>query len=171
MASQEVVTNVGYNLFGQRVYMRYGNDTETRYDYDPARKWMKQLSVNVAEDKSWMTNSALNTNTKLLDLSYNFDVMGNVRSLTKNGYDMDAPDERGNYNQYSITQEYSYNSLYELTRGVGTIERATAGSLSTGDVQYRGYSQNFAYDDLGRMTNKISHAQYLSSADRDYSSC
>jgi hypothetical protein len=64
---------IRYDEFGQRSYMRYGNDVETTYAYDPERRWLSSVVT---------TNPHGET---LQNISYTFDFVGNVTSITNKG--------------------------------------------------------------------------------------
>ena len=38
-----LVTDIGYDEFGQRTYIRYGNGVRTDYEYDENRRWLKSI--------------------------------------------------------------------------------------------------------------------------------
>jgi len=125
----DYVTNIGYDEYGQRVYIMYGNGAETEYKYDPYRRWLSGLDTNSG-------NAG-----KVQDMKYNFDSVGNVL-----GYENNA---RG----YTTKQSYSYDALYQLTGVQGTSRSHPYG----GNEEYKtDYRQKFDFNRIGNMTNKIS---------------
>ncbi|MCQ2589748.1 MAG: hypothetical protein MJ179_04915, partial [Treponema sp.] len=146
----DYVNNIGYNEFGQRVYIEYGNKVKTTYTYDPARRWLQNI-VTTGSD-----------NILLQNIDYVFDGVGNVMSYTNNCL------ENGNY---STTQNYEYDNLYQLTKAGGTT---ILNRYKTSVSDYTScYEQNFAFDNLGNMTSKGSREWMLNgtkpSSDLNYS--
>ena len=124
-----LVKKIGYDEYGQRTYLEYGNGNITTYTYDEQRRWMDTL-------KTRNTRSGVT----LQNLTYRFDAVGNVLS-------------RGEVtSRYSASQSYSYDALYQLTGAVGDYTERPAGI----DDWREEYSQNFSYDALGNITSKIS---------------
>ena len=77
---------IGYDRYGQRTYLEYGNGNITTYTYDEQRRWMDTL-------KTQNTRSGVT----LQNLTYRFDTMGNVLS-------------RGEVtSRYSTSQNYTYD--------------------------------------------------------------
>ena len=146
----DYVNNIGYNEFGQRVYIEYGNGVKTTYTYDPARQWLQNI-VTTGSD-----------NILLQNIDYVFDGVGNIMSYTNNCL------ENGNY---STTQNYEYDNLYQLTKAGGTT---ILNRYKTSVPDYTScYEQNFAFDNLGNMTSKGSREWMLNgtkpSSDLNYS--
>ncbi|MDR2662140.1 MAG: hypothetical protein LBC31_03985 [Treponema sp.] len=63
----EYVKDIGYDEFGQRVVMEYGNGVKTSYTYDPERRWLERI---VTVD---------GTGTRLQNITYDINPVGNVR--------------------------------------------------------------------------------------------
>ena len=38
-----ILNDIGYDEYGQRVYIEYGNGVKTNYSYDPARRWLSNI--------------------------------------------------------------------------------------------------------------------------------
>ena len=131
------VDSILYNEQGQRVYIRYGNGVETRYKYDPARRWLDSIKT-VNKDK----------NLSFQNIKYNFDAVGNVK-----GYENTA-------STYATSQSYTYDNLYQLVKAEGTT-KAYAGvnpvPENPGSVlSTNKYRQTFGFDDIGNMMSKVS---------------
>ena len=124
------VEEIGYDEYGQRVYMRLGNGVETEYRYDEDRRWLESIKTT---NKSTIT---------LQKIDYTFDKVGNVQ-----GY-------RNTSSAYSSQQSYEYDGLYQLTRVEGESKNYKYGLL---DFTAR-YMQEYRYDGegLGNMTLKTS---------------
>jgi|GEM_PF-1170765 len=122
------IEKIGYDEFGQRTLIRYGNGTETTYDYDEDRRWLRNL------------NSIGSFGNEIQNITYDFDSVGNITSL-----DNDS-------GKYRATQSYEYDDLYQLTGAEGVYESSPYGSLDYKST----YTQDFTFDSLGNMTNKNS---------------
>ena len=125
----EYVRDIGYDEYGQRVFIEYGNGVKTEYTYDKARRWLD--TIRTPKDMETYQN-----------IEYSFDKVGNVL-----GYKNDTT-------YYSTEQNYSYDGLYQLTEAQGTSINKPYGY-----VDYTSnYKQTFGFDSLGmgNMTAKIS---------------
>ncbi|WP_255824442.1 RHS repeat-associated core domain-containing protein [Treponema putidum] len=133
------VDNILYDEHGQRVYIKYGNGVETRYNYDPARRWLKDIKTE-NKDK----------NLVFQKINYNFDAVGNVE-----GYINTA-------SKYETSQSYSYDNLYQLIKAEGThkqyggINPNPDNPHPSNPLHTNKYRQTFAFDIIGNMTTKNS---------------
>jgi len=133
------VDNILYDEHAQRVYIKYGNGVETRYTYDPARRWLKDIKTE-NKDK----------NLVFQKINYNFDAVGNVE-----GYINTA-------SKYETSQNYSYDALYQLIKAEGThkqyggINPNPDNPHPSNPLHTNKYRQTFAFDIIGNMTNKNS---------------
>jgi len=109
---QYYVTNVDYNASGQITKIEYGNGDVTDYTYDPQMLRLVNLRTQ---------NSELLT---LQDLSYQYDSVGNIISIT------DAVN--------SGSQTFSYDALNRLISASGNAYG----------------TKNYTYDEIGNMTFK-----------------
>ncbi len=108
------ISAITYSATGQMLSLTYGNGTVTNYQYDPKTLRLTHLATQNSQS------------TKLQDLSYAFDNVGNVKTLT------DASTTGTN------TQSFVYDDLYRLTQSTG----AGYGTIS------------YQYDAIGNMTQK-----------------
>ena len=90
------VKQIGYDEFGQRVYIKYGNDVETRYTYDPYRRWLANIDARNRY------------NTTFQDLKYSFDRVGNVLSIENQAR--------------NVRQDFQYDDLYQLIGASGVAD-------------------------------------------------
>ena len=133
------VDNILYDEHSQRVYIKYGNGVETRYNYDPARRWLKDIKTE-NKDK----------NLVFQKINYNFDAVGNVE-----GYINTA-------SKYETSQSYSYDNLYQLIKAEGThkqyggINPNPDNPHPSNPLHTNKYRQTFAFDIIGNMTTKNS---------------
>lgn len=135
------VKAITYDQFGQRVYLHDGNEVTTSYTYDPNRRWLSHI----------LTADPATGNT-LQDTAYRFDKVGDVLSVTNDGYK-------------KVTQTYGYDDLYELTSAQGSYTLPEHPDHPKVD----GYSQSFSYDIIGNMlTQTAAHPEKTpASADPD----
>jgi RHS repeat-associated protein len=112
--SRTYVSSVTYSATGQMLSLTYGNGTVTNYQYDS--KTLRLTHLTTQDSQS----------TKLQDLGYTFDNIGNVKTLT------DVSPTGTN------TQSFEYDDLYRLTKSTG----AGYGTI------------NYQYDPIGNMTQK-----------------
>ncbi|MGI5095998.1 RHS repeat-associated core domain-containing protein, partial [Treponema denticola] len=133
------VDNILYDEHGQRVYIKYGNGVETRYTYDPARRWLKDIKTE-NKDK----------NLVFQKINYNFDAVGNVEGYINTS------------SKYETSQSYSYDNLYQLIKAEGThkqyggINPNPDNPHPSNPLYTNKYRQTFAFDIIGNMTNKSS---------------
>jgi len=104
---------LGYDHFGQRVYMELGNKTKTRYQYDPLTRRMSNLQTEGKDGK-------------LQDIAYTYDDVGNILSITDSA-------------RNSVTQNFTYDGLYRLVAADGTYDssRSPDGRTHTYNRKYR----------------------------------
>jgi len=124
----EYVKNIYYDEFNQRKYIRYGNDVETTYTYDPYRRLLANILTKNSGNKVFQ------------NIDYGFDKVGNIISIH-------------NKNLVKETlQEYDYDDIYQLTNAQGTYyDNTISGFRKTNE-----YTQTFQYDDIGNINSKIS---------------
>ena len=125
----EYVRDIGYDEYGQLVFIEYGNDVKTEYSYNKERRWL----ANIRTQRRSETYQ---------NIEYSFDKVGNVL-----GYKNDTT-------YYSTEQNYTYDSLYQLTGAQGKSINKPYGY-----VDYTSnYQQTFSFDTLGmgNMTSKVS---------------
>jgi RHS repeat-associated protein len=85
--------DIGYDEFGQRLYMVYGDGVKTNYTYDPYRRWLSNIKTAYG--------------TKVFqDMDYTFDEVGNILKTQNKGYKQ-------------TTQNYRYDDLYQLVHADG----------------------------------------------------
>jgi YD repeat-containing protein len=123
----DYVEKIGYDEFGQRVYMKLGNGTQTRYTYDENRRWLKTIET----DNPYRT---------LQKMDYTFDRVGNILAVT------DESDIS------EVSQSYTYDGLYQLTGAEGTYLDVIHGYTEMRST----YTQSFDYDVTGNMLRKTS---------------
>jgi RHS repeat-associated protein len=127
------VEKIGYDEWGQRVYLKLGNGVETTYTYNEDRRWLSRV----------LTESAGQAGKSVLqNIQYDFDMTGNVLSYANTA------------GTYSTSQEYAYDGLYQLVYAKGVSV-----NKPHGDFDYKAeYTQTYQFDalGLGNMTEKRS---------------
>ena len=127
----EYVKDIGYDKYGQRVYMEYGDGTETWYTYDETRRWLDSLITTRIDSGQVYQN-----------IHYTFDDVGNITQT----------DNSGTYHHDTV-QTYTYDGLYQLESATGNYKLHLNNNTVTGKSQY---TQSFTYDKIGNMLTKVS---------------
>ncbi len=110
-----------YDRFGQRVYLEMGNGVTTGYRYDAKTRRLAQL------------NTQRTGGLYLQKLAYGYDNVGNILSLSNN---IDVP-TRSNALGGPVTQSFTYDNLYRLTRADGDYQYGSGKHFRYGlDMQY-----------------------------------
>ncbi|MFP3040754.1 hypothetical protein LQZ19_02925 [Treponema primitia] len=134
------VDQIGYDEWGQRVYIKLGNGVETSYRYDENRRWLENIQTQSIRQTG---------NPVLQNIQYQFDRVGNVA-----GY-------RNEAGSYQTEQEYGYDPLYQLVYAKGVSENRT-----NGRTDYRAqYEQEFRFD-RGGLGNLVEKTSITANSDR-----
>jgi RHS repeat-associated protein len=156
------VTNIVHNEKGQRLSIQLGNNTVTRYTYDPDTfRLERQLTT------------AGNGTVILQDLYYYYDPMGNIT------YTIDNAQPTITYQNQPLLPDtdYTYDPLYQLIRAAGREQIAQTAindsASNTNDRNFpyilapmpaptdsqamRSYIENYQYDPVGNLT-QLQHA-------------
>ena len=99
------VEEIGYDKFGDRVYMRYGNGAETEYAYNDEMRRLDSLSL-----------ASPHTTLKRI---YGYDAVGNILSVTNRG--------TGLLYTPPVSHTYVYDNLYRLTEAHGNFGNPQTG--------------------------------------------
>ena len=129
------VKDIGYDEYGQRNFIEYGNGVKTEYEYNPERRWLSSIRT---ENEN---------NIQYQNIEYKFDTLGNILSYTNDCLNAGA---------YKTSQSYTYDALGQLTSVSGSTEHNPY--RASQPVHVSEYKQNFVFDEagLGRMMNKTS---------------
>lgn len=98
----DYIKEIDYDYFEQKIYMKYGNNTETRYEYSPELRRMQNLNVKASDGQSMFNNT------------YSYDKVGNITNI-----DNDAVFNTTNYLGGYYNNEYTYDNLNRLTNATG----------------------------------------------------
>ena len=131
--------NIGYDEYGLRVYIKYGNEVETNYTYDENMRWLKHIDT---ENKY---------GTQYQNIDYSFDDVGNVEKHTNDCM---------NGARYRTEQTYTYDALYQLIKAEGVTEDNPYAIPDSPDYTSM-YTQDFSFDAIGNMTHKDSREKNL----------
>ncbi|MDC7220202.1 MAG: SpvB/TcaC N-terminal domain-containing protein [Spirochaetales bacterium] len=139
------VEDIGYDEYGQRVYIKYNseNGTETTYTYDAQTRRLENLQT-IKGSKTYQ------------DINYSFDTVGNILSMTNDTYN------------HTTEQSYTYDSLYQLESVTGDYSLHKSGNSTTWTSSY---TQTYSYDNIGNMESKVSseiQSPNLGDTDLDY---
>jgi len=133
--SYAYVNKIGYDKFGQRVYMKYCNGAETNYTYDPLRRRLQNLDVNSTK-----------TGTQILNNAYTYDAVSNVLSVVNSAPVPTATAGMGG----QMAHNYAYDGLYRLISATGVYTGAGSGTAQKKAT----YSLNMKYDNLHNIVSK-----------------
>ncbi len=150
MGSQEYVKDIRYDAKGQRKKIVYGNNTVTKYTYDPQTYRLRTLltTANTGVDKRQ-------------ELFYTYDPVGNIIQIR----DGVQPNIYYNNTVVEAVQTFTYDALYRLIQAAGR-ELATAGPPGFGTEDNwndapavpppgsnaaRNYTQTYTYDQVGNI--------------------
>ncbi|HET6255334.1 MAG TPA: SpvB/TcaC N-terminal domain-containing protein [Puia sp.] len=154
--STPFVTRICHNEKGQRLCIQYGNNTVTRYSYDPDTfRLVRQLTT-------------VNKGAVILqDLRYYYDPVGNITYILDNA----QPPVFYNNQQVLSDCNYTYDAVYRLISATGReqiaqniVDESSANTnyadypfdaapmpAPTDPLAMRSYTQNFTYDAAGNM--------------------
>lgn len=155
------VSNIQYDEKGQRMKMRLGNGTTTKYHYDSLTFRLIQLRTTrntVNEDMPVAPSNLLDDNV-LQNLYYTYDPVGNIMEIEDDAFkpvffnnEVAAPKNR-----------YLYDAVYRLVEAGGR-ENNTFNTASTAkepnpiattfpvnDQTLRNYTQTYLYDPVGNI--------------------
>lgn len=138
-AAQPMVSQIRYNAAGQVEQELAGNGVRTTLTYQPRNGRLATRRATTASDKL------------LQQLSYGYDPMGNVLSIT----DEALPIRYFANQRIEPISAYSYDSLYQLSEASGWEAGATSkGPASVGRIDpaaFSHYRQTYHYDDGGNL--------------------
>lgn len=122
------VQQLGYDKFEQRVYLKYGNQTETTYSYEEDRRRLHNMIAETASNRPMMNNT------------YSYDRVSNVL-----GYTNTAPVPQIWQIGGPAEMSYTYDDLYRLKTAQGTWNT---------QLQTHRYATELTYNSLHDITNK-----------------
>jgi len=167
------VVRICHNEKGQRSCIQYGNNTVTRYTYDPDTFRLIRLLTT--------GNAGV---TILQDINYYYDAVGNIT------YAIDNAQPTITYNNQTVLSDadYTYDPIYQLIRATGreqiaqnTVDESSSNTdyrnypydavaplpAPTDALAMRSYIQTYLYDAAGNMTS-LQHAAGTGSYTRTF---
>ncbi|MFA7616555.1 MAG: RHS repeat-associated core domain-containing protein [Weeksellaceae bacterium] len=136
----DIISQLGYDKFGQRTYLRYGNGTETEYSYEDNRRRLLNMTA-----KSNTTYGS-SVNRTFINNNYSYDVLSNVLSV-QNTAALPTTGQIGG----SVLYEYEYDDLNRLKNATGNF--IGRNSTDTGN-EYQKYTLAMAYDNMHNILSK-----------------
>ncbi|MBO9583458.1 MAG: hypothetical protein J7574_04795 [Flavobacterium sp.] len=133
--SYNYVNKIGYDKFEQRSYLKYCNGTETKYDYEPLRRRLDNMTV--ASGTGYQGN---NTPRTFMNNKYQYDKVSNVLNVTNSA--AGVTNKMGG----SMAHNYAYDNLYQLTSANGVYTGA--------DQKTANYNLEMKYDNLHNIISK-----------------
>jgi RHS repeat-associated protein len=141
------ISNIEYNEKQQRLNIYYGNNTKTKYEYNPLNFRLTRILTT--------RNSGQDT---LQDLNYTYDAVGNIIQQTDNA-------QQTNYFDNQVvapTGTYTYDALYRLIAATGrelsNLSMPTADDFpdnipcpNPAANAMQNYTQQYEYDQLGNI--------------------
>ena len=126
--SFDYVEQLSYDKFEQRVYLAYGNGTNTSFTYEPDRRRLATITAVTAKGRAFIDNA------------YTYDAVNNITKL-KNNAPVPSPNLMGGASEYN----YEYDNLYRLTKATGYHQ---------GSNQEHRYEMQMSYGPTGTLLNK-----------------
>ncbi|WPO78020.1 RHS repeat-associated core domain-containing protein [Flavobacterium sp. KACC 22761] len=133
--SYNYVNKIGYDKFEQRSYLKYCNGTETKYNYEPLRRRLDNMTV-----ASGTGYQGVNTPRMFMNNKYQYDKVSNVLSVTNSA--AGVTNKMGGI----MAHNYAYDNLYQLTSASGVYTGA--------DQKTANYNLEMKYDDLHNIVSK-----------------
>ncbi|MBW7839822.1 MAG: hypothetical protein H3C36_09355, partial [Chitinophagaceae bacterium] len=138
--NEDIISQLGYDKFGQRTYLRYGNGTETEYSYEAERRRLQNMTA-----KSNTTYGS-SVNRTFINNNYSYDILSNVLSV-ENTAALPTTGQIGG----SVLYEYGYDDLNRLT----TANAIFTGRNSTDNgYEHQKYSLAMDYDNMHNILGK-----------------
>ncbi|MBA5630351.1 SpvB/TcaC N-terminal domain-containing protein [Moheibacter lacus] len=131
------VTNIGYDEYEQKIFIKYGNNTVNTYSYQPA---LRRLDLMKAKTSA---------NTLMFDNKYTYDLAGNVTKLQNFAGPVASNKMGGTY-----THNYTYDNLNRLTAADGIFTGNVGTPLPAYENKTAEYSLAMVYDNLHNITKK-----------------
>lgn len=147
----DYISQIDYDLYEQRTYLKYGNNTESFYQYTPSLRRLDNLNVKTSAGDSMFNNT------------YGYDKVGNVTSLVNNSTYNTTNFLGGTYNHV-----FTYDKLNRLDTALGNFTGYIGGK---GVNNQSAYELTMLYNDIHGIVKKTqSHTTqgYLQNPDNTY---
>lgn len=142
--NKNIISQMGYDHFGQRTYLRYGNGTETTYTYEANRRRLDVMLVK--SNTAGGAGQGSSINRTFINNKYTYDILSNITGVVNSATDATATQIGG-----KVTYGYTYDDLNRLTTANGVF----TGRNSTGAAMERQqYTLSMDYDKLHNIVSK-----------------
>ncbi len=132
----DYVKNIQYDEYEQRTKILFGNDTYSSFEYQPTNRLLKTHILKKDNFAEYLTGQ------------YTYDKVGNIKSITNNGFS--TPNQLGG--SYQMT--YSYDGFNRLTLSTGNFSGARKDSpLNIGDLA-ASYDLEMGYSNTSSIIGK-----------------
>jgi RHS repeat-associated protein len=148
--NKDIISQLGYDKFGQRTYLRYGNGTETTYNYQAERRRLDRMKVSAS------TTYGAATARQFVNNKYNYDVLSNVLSIQNNTVAVPTATQIGGRSW----QEYTYDDLNRLTTASGNFVGRNDNGVG---FNHSKYTLAMSYDSQHNITSKIQNHETATS--------
>ena len=161
-AFADFVRNINYNAKGQRLFIEYGNEVVTEYDYD--KNTFRLINLQTIRGRE-----------NLQDLSYTYDPIGNITHIQDNADIQKIIFFRNQ--RVEPSADYEYDAIYRLIKATG---REHLGQNNTGALHpptptsytnsthmnlfhpndgnaIGNYEEKYEYDPVGNIIKMIHH--------------
>lgn len=172
-AGLHVVSNIDYNVKGQRIRIQHGNGTVTSYEYDPLNFRLIRLHTTRPVHLNGLDTHLFKNPGTVQDLRYTYDPAGNITHIAA-----DALPVIYHGNQaVEPNGRYTYDALYRLIEARGREhigQSAFQFGLSNGNCRdypfagfgvqtsdpqaVRNYTERYVYDAAGNFLSFIHQA-------------
>lgn len=165
-AVTQAIQEIRYNVKGQKEYLKLGNGTVTRYDYDSKTFRLKQIrTTRLASgqvEPTFPTFSSNLTDERVVQqLRYTYDPSGNITQIEDQAY-------KPVFFANAIVEPkglYEYDALYRLITATGRENHNVRGDEAPGQFDreetasfpiqdanaVRRYTQRYQYDNVGNI--------------------
>ncbi|MCB9202820.1 MAG: hypothetical protein H6604_07230 [Flavobacteriales bacterium] len=149
---QDIVTQIGYDHFEQRTFLKYGNGTTMNYEYEKDRRRLLRMNA-------FTSNDADGGKYQFIKNFYQYDPVGNIIYLSNN-VELPQAGMLGGPSQHS----FAYDDLNRLTSAQGswkgTDQEASTpveteeGITTDNAVNRKRYTLSMGYDQMHNIVNK-----------------
>ncbi len=158
--SAPIVERIAYNANGQRVLVVHGNDTMTRYAYEPDNFLIARVRSERVDRRGSGTLHPYGG--ALQDRAYDYDVAGNLLSIQDRTPGCGIPATPDGADR--MIRRFSYDAVHQLISATGRCATTPAGppwtiaALSADPTRTHAYTQTYEYNAVGAMTRLRHHA-------------
>lgn len=144
------VDAVRYDQFGEATYVRTGTGVETRYAFEPTRRFVASVDTDATATTQY--DGTLSSARPLQRLRYRYDAVGNVRDATNRLYESAGDTKITDLGPPPVNNVpgpsqagYTYDGFYRLTAAAATY---------VDQKELRNYRYVADWDDNGTLVSK-----------------